>query len=290
MARSGTTPARQAALIAALAALAALTLAPLAMLLLISQKTNGEVYYDFFGLPRDAGLWSFRASWPHVWPYVLNSLIVCGASVLGGLALSSLGGYVFARLDFAGRRPLFVLVLALMMVPGVLTLVPAFLWFKQFPLVGGNDWLGRGGTGFLNSRLALIIPAISGAQVLGIALCRVAVERIPKELFESATLDGATELQAYRHVALPLTLPTLATLAILSFVGVYNEFVWPLVTINDRDLQVFSVGVTRFAAEGNLQYGPMMAGYAIGAVPLIAVFAVGMRYYVAGLTAGAVKG
>ncbi len=280
---------RQSLLVALLVFLAVLTLLPFCMTLLISQKSNAELFSAFWSLPREFRPDYYAEAYRFVSGYILNSLIVGSIAVCGTLVLSSLGGYVFARLEFGGKKLLFTMLLALMMVPGILTLVPAFKWYNQFPFVGGNNWLGYGGKGFLDSRWVLILPVLTGGQVLGIFLCRTFIEQIPASLFEAARIDGASELANYRFIALPLLLPTLAALAIITFVGVYNDYIWPLITISDNRLQVFSVGVTRFGMEGNLEYGPVMAGYLVGSLPLVVLFAVGMRYYVEGLTRGGIK-
>ncbi len=279
----------QALVILALVVLAALTLLPFYMTLLISQKTNGEILNHFWAMPREWHPEYFSRAYQFIHHYILNSVTTGLIAITGSVFLSSLAGYVFARLEFGGKNVLYLLILALMMIPGLLTLVPAFLWYKSFPLVGGNDWLGVGGHGFLDTRWAVIIAAISGGQVFGTFLCRTFFESIPSSLFEAARIDGATEFQCYYRLALPLSLPILATLAIMGFVGVYNDYIWPLVTIGDDKIQLFSVGVTKFGSEGNLDQGPLMAGYLIGAVPLILLFAAGMKYYVEGLTRGAVK-
>ncbi|MFC1736667.1 carbohydrate ABC transporter permease [Candidatus Hydrogenedentota bacterium] len=280
---------RQLILIVVLVLLAALTLLPFSMTVLTSQKTNSEVINRFWSLPEDFHLDYYSEAFTFIHKYILNSLIVCFISVSGVVFLSSLSGYVFARIDFSGKRLLFVLVLALMMIPGLLTLIPAFLWYKEFPLVGSNNWLGAGGHGFLDSRLVMIIPFIAGGQVLGIFLCRTFFETIPDSIFEAARIDGASEFQIYYNIGLPLSLPILATLSIMTFVGCYNDYIWPLVTISDDAIQVFSVGVTKFSGEGNLQPGPTAAGFLVGSIPLIIVFAFGMKYYVEGLTSGAIK-
>ena len=280
---------RQSALIAGLGVLVLLTLLPLFMTLVTSQKSNAEIHSSFWSLPRQIHGAYYADAWQFIWRYILNSLIVGAVAVAGTVLLSSLSGYVFARLEFGGKRLLFVLILSLMMVPGVLTLVPGFLWYKEFPFVGGNNWLGVGGHGFLDTRWVLIIPLVAGGQVMGIFLCRTFFESIPKPLFEAARIDGAGELRAYWHVALPLSLPILATVAIMQFVGAYNSYIWPLVTVSRSELQVFAVGVTKFGMEGNLEYGPVMAGYVVGSLPLVAVFAFGMKYYVEGLTKGGLK-
>ena len=270
--------------------MAGLTLLPFFMTLLMSQKTNGEILNHFWAWPEQLHPEYYGKALAFLGGYIWNTVLVGCGTIVGVVLLSSLSGYVFARIEFRGKKTVFLLILALMMVPGILTLIPAFMWFKEFPFVGGNDWLGQGGTGFLNTRWVLLIPYISGGQVFGIFLCRSFFESLPESLFEAARIDGASEFQLYYRVAMPLCRPILATLAILAFVGAYNDYVWPLVTVSDAAIQTFSVGVTLFAGEGNLEPGETMAGYVLGSLPLIVVFALGMRYYVAGLTQGAIKG
>jgi multiple sugar transport system permease protein len=281
----------QAILMAVLVLLAACTLFPFVMTLLMSQKTNAEIHSRFWSLPGALRPEYYQDALTFIGRYILNSVLIGATAVSLTVFISSLSGYVFARLEFGGKRTLFVMILGVMMIPGILTLIPSFLWYKEFPLVGGNDWLGQGetGRGFLNTWWVLVIPAVTGGQVLGIFLCRTFFEQIPLSLFEAARIDGASEFQAYRMIAMPLSLPILATLAILGFVGQYNDYIWPLLTISDSPKQVFAVGVTKFGMEGNLDYGPVMAGYVIGSIPLVIVFATGMRYYIEGLTKGGLK-
>ncbi|MGF1571950.1 MAG: carbohydrate ABC transporter permease [Sumerlaeia bacterium] len=120
-------------------------------------------------------------------------------------------------------------------------------------------------------------------------LCKTYYETLPESLFEAARLDGASEFRIYRTIALPLSLPILATLSIIQFVGTYNDYIWPLVTISSPNKQVFAVGITSFATEAQLDMAPQMAGYIIGSIPLIILFAFGMKYYVEGITFGALK-
>ncbi|NKB67732.1 MAG: ABC transporter permease subunit [Candidatus Latescibacteria bacterium] len=273
-----------------LALLTGLTLLPFFMTLLMSQKTNGEILNHFWAWPERLRPEYYSKAFAFLGQYIWNTVLVGCGTIVGVVFLSSLSGYVFARIEFRGKQTVFLLILALMMVPGILTLIPAFIWYKEFPLVGGNDWLGQGGTGFLDSRWVLLIPYIAGGQVFGVFLCRSFFAALPESLFEAARIDGASEFQLYYRVALPLCLPILATLSILAFVGAYNDYVWPLVTVSDPGIQTFSVGATLFAGEGNLEPGETLAGYVLGSLPLMLVFACGMKYYVAGLTQGAVKG
>ena len=258
-----------------LAGLLALSLLPFVMMLLLSLKTNADIFTRFWGLPQPARWDFYREAAVALKGYLLNTLIITAVVVPGVLLLSSLSGYALSRLTFRGRDAVFALILALLVVPGVLTLIPTYALVQSM--------------GLLNTRWALILPYLAGGQVLGVVLCRTFFASLPDELFEAMRLDGAGDLQIYRHLALPLSLPTLATIAIMSTLGIYNDYIWPLVTISDSSLQTFTVGVTRFAGEFNLDYGPTLAGYVIGSLPLIALFAVGMRAFVQGVTSGALK-
>lgn len=268
-----------------------LTLLPFYMTILMSQKTSGEIVNSFWAWPEKLHLDYYLDAFKYIFPYVMNSLLVVTVSVVIIVFLSSLGGYVFGRMDFGGKKVLFTLIISLMMIPGILTLIPSFLWMREFPFFGGNNWLGLGGNGLLNNRLVLILPYISGGQIFGIFLCRTFFESLPESLFEAARLDGASELQTYFRIALPLSLPIVATLAIMSFVGIYNDYIWPLVTISSDNLQVFSVGVVNLSGEfQQIRPGVTMAGYLLGSIPLIVLFSFGMKYYIEGLTKGAIKG
>jgi len=258
-----------------LAMLLAVSLLPFVMMLLLSLKTNADIFTRFWGLPQPARWDFYREAAVALKGYLLNTLIVTVVVVPGVLLLSSLSGYALSRLTFRGRDAVFALILALLVVPGILTLIPTYALVQSM--------------GLLNTRWALILPYLAGGQVLGVVLCRTFFASLPDELFEAMRLDGAGDLQIYRYLALPLSLPTLATIAIMSTLGIYNDYIWPLVTISDSSLQTFTVGVTRFAGEFNLDYGPTLAGYVIGSLPLIVLFAVGMRAFVQGVTSGALK-
>ena len=281
----------QSGIAALLLVLAVLTLVPLYMTALTSQKTTGEILLHFWDLPRTLHVDYYVDSARFLAHYILNSIIVAALVVSGVLLLSSLAAYAFARIAFPGKDTLFILILSLIMIPGILTLVPAFQWIKTFPFVGGNSWAGEDGSGFYNTRWALILPAIAGGQVMSIFLLRPFFQSIPTSLFDAARLDGASELRTWWHIALPLSMPIMATVAVLQFAGVYNSYVWPLIVISDDAKQVFAVGVTKLSDQGGItEMGVTMAGYVVGSIPLVAVLVLGMRHFVEGLTHGALKG
>lgn len=277
-------------LIAGLLALTALALVPFAAMVLMSLKSNAQIFAHFWELPSPVRWDFYGKAWQALGGYIFNTLIVAAFTVLGVLTLSSMAGYTFARHRFPGREALYYLILALMMIPGVLTLIPTFALVKALalPAIHLGGWT-VGPFALLNTRWALILPYISGGQILGILLCRGFFQGLPEEMFEAARLDGAGEFEIYRRIALPLSKPILAAVAITTTLGVYNDYIWPLVALTDNNIQTFSVGVTKFAGEYNLDYGPTLAGYALGSLPLLLLFAFGMRPFIQGITAGAIK-
>lgn len=281
----------QSALTAALLTLLALSLVPFVMMLVLSLKSNAQIFTHFWELPNPVRWDFYSKAYAALIGYIANTAVVAVLTVVGVLALSSLSGYTFARHRFPGREVLYYGILSLLMIPGILTLIPAYMLVKTLQVPAftfvGHTW---GPYALINTRWALILPYIAGGQVFGILLCRGFFQSLPEQLFEAARLDGASEWEIYRRIALPLSRPILATIGIMTSLSVYNDYIWPLVVISDNGLQTFSVGVTKFAGEFNLDYGPTLAGYVIGSVPLLLLFAFGMRYFIQGITSGSLKG
>jgi multiple sugar transport system permease protein len=254
-----------------------LSFATIALMVFLSLKDNGQIYGRFWSLPNPVRWENYTDGWRTMHRYVINSLVYSLASVVGVVFLSSLSGYVFARHRFPGKELIYIVILALLMVPGVLTLIPAFVLVRDL--------------GLLNTPWALILPWTAGGQIFGILLCRSYFATLPQELFDAAKVDGASEWELYARIALPLSWPILVTLSIMHLVATYNDFIWPLLTITDPKIQVVTVGLTQFRNEfGTVNWGPRMAAYGVASLPLVILFAFGMRYYVRGLTSGAVKG
>jgi ABC-type glycerol-3-phosphate transport system permease component len=269
--------------------IAVLTLYPFIFMLITSLKSNEQFYQQFWGIAKPLQWANYVQAWEGIRGYVLNSFIVSVTSVVGVLAVASLSAYAFARYRFPGSTVLFYMVIALMMIPGVLTLISSFMWMKQFPFAGGNNWLGNGGTGLLNSHLALILPYISGGQVFTIFVLRSFISGIPEDLFEAARIDGATDWQTFRKLVLPLSMPILGTMAIMNLLSVWNDYVWPLIVLSDDAKRTLTIGLAFFQGMHSTTYGPLMAGYALACLPLLLLFLFTMRYFVEGLTSGALK-
>ena len=266
----------QVLMLTVLLSLLFLTLVPIGLMIVMSLKDNGQIYGRFWALPDPVRWKNYETGVDAMSNYIKNSLMYSSASVLGVVVLSSLSGYVFARHRFPFKDIIYLVILSLLMIPGVLTLIPLFVLVKNL--------------GLINTPWAVILPWTAGGQVLGILLSRTFFATLPQELFESAKLDGASELQLYYLIAVPLSWPIIVTIAIMHLVGTYNDFIWPLLTIHDSNSQVVSVGLTEFTSQfGVVDWGPRMAAYTVATIPLIVLFMVGMRFYIRGLTSGAIK-
>jgi multiple sugar transport system permease protein len=205
-----------------------------------------------------------------------NSMIVTLSITLGVLLTSSLAGYGFAKFRFPGRDIMFVLVLATMMVPFFVVLIPIFFLVRQL--------------GWMDSYLGLIVPNVVTA--FGIFLMRQYMLSLPDELLDAARIDGASELGIYWRIALPLAGPALGALAILAFVYHWNSFLWPLVVIRSRELATIPIGLNslRVYASSPEVINLQMAGAALAIIPVVAVFAVLQRHFVRGIALTGIKG
>lgn len=258
-----------------IAAIVLMALYPFVILLLLSAKSTGQFLSNRWWVTLPLHPENYLAAWNAIDIYIVNTVIVVTVTTIATVFLSSLAGYVLARIQFPGRQAIFYLILALMMIPGVLTLVPLFILVRDLQL--------------LNTLWALILPYIATSQVFGIFVSRAAFESMPAELFESARVDGAGEFTVFWRIALPLARPTMATVAIVTATGVWNDLVWPLVALSDDSKRTITVGLTYFNGQFSSDYGPLFAGYVIAAIPMLLLFAFTSRQFVSGLTSGALK-
>jgi ABC-type glycerol-3-phosphate transport system permease component len=261
--------------IALLGIICFLTIAPLFLALIVSFKSPSQFTRSPFvpGLPLRWANYAF--AWSVVRQFMLNTVYVSGLTVLGVLILGSLAGYSFAVIDYPGRTLLFYVVLALMMVPASLTLVPSFVLVKEL--------------GLMNTHWALILPWISGGQIMAILILRAFFEGLPHELFDACRIDGASDWQIYRRIALPLTRPMLGVVAVLNILGSWNNLIWPALTITNRKLFLLTPGLYSYMQQYYTSYGRVMAGLLLGSLPLIILFAFTSKWFVQGLTSGALK-
>ena len=207
--------------------------------------------------------------------FFLNSVFVTGCVTIAQLITCSMGGYAFARLRFPGRRIIFILFLASMMVPQHVTLIPVFIIIR--------------GLGLYNNLGALIVPYAT--SVFGTFLLKQFFETIPNELEDAAKIDGAGFLQIYWRVMLPLAGPPLATLAILTFNSSWNNFFWPLIFINSSDKMTLPLGMIYLRGQdGVTNSGVLMAAIVLNLVPVLLFFMIFQRRLVEGVTLSGLKG
>lgn len=219
--------------------------------------------------------------------YLKNSLILALGGVVTNLFFGSLAGYAFGQLKFKGKRVIFLVFLASMMIPGIVTMIPTFIVLRSFPMMGGNDLFGQGGLGLINSYWAILLPGAAGA--FSIFFMKQFFEQLPKELGESARIDGASDFKIFWKVYLPLAKPSLTTLGIMTFQAGWNAFMWPMIVLNSDEMKTVQVGLAAFQYNYNTNYGPLMAGTIIATLPVLIIFIFAQRNYVQGIANAGIK-
>ena len=206
-----------------------------------------------------------------------NSLGIALAITLSNLVLASLAGYAFARLRFPGREALFLVVLATLMIPDQLRLVPVYLIFDAVGLTRGpGQYLA-----------VVIVMAVMGANIF---LMRQYFLSIPKDIEEAARIDGAGFFTTFWRVMLPLATPALSAVAILQFQGAWNAFFWPLVLLTEREHVTIPIALTFFRTEFQTNWPPLMAMVVLATIPILILYVFFQRYFVEGIAASGVKG
>ena len=217
-----------------------------------------------------------------------NSLIVSGATTLRNVLISAMAGYAFARLQWRLREVVFMIVLSVMMLPGLIALIPTFLIVKATPFAGGNNWLGQGGTGWLDSYPGLIFPALGGGFY--VFLLRQFFLTLPKELEDAARIDGCSEFGIYWRIILPLSKAVLAVVAIFTFQSSWNDFLWALVIVQSDRMRTVQLGLTLFRSQNRIDWGVLMAGTTIATFPTVLLFLLAQQYFVRGIALTGIKG
>lgn len=220
--------------------------------------------------------------------YFLNTVIYAVAITATNLLFCSMAAYAFARLRFPGRNLLFILVLGTMMIPAQVTMVPVFIMLKRWPLLGGNDLLGMGGHGLLNTYTGLVLPGAVGA--FGIFLLRQFFMTLPRELEDAARIDGCSEAGIYWRIILPLSKPAMATLGIFTFTAAWNEFLWPLLIMSKDSMKTLQVGLQVFQTQYTTAWDLLMAGTVVVTLPVLIIFLFGQRYFTRGIALSGIKG
>ncbi|GAA3634917.1 carbohydrate ABC transporter permease [Microbacterium awajiense] len=265
-------------------------LVPFVWMILTSLKSPGELSQFPPSILPEQWLWSNYAETLQAAPfdiYFRNSLIIATSHTLITIVLGSMAGYALGRIYFRGREIVFLTFVAMLMIPTYTKIVPQFLIVKFMPLFGGNDILGQGGIGWLNSWWALIIPG--GLSAAAIFLFRQFYLSLPYELEEAARLDGLGEFRIYAQIYTPLIKPAIATVGLLTFQESWNNFLWPLLVTRSNDLRVIQVGLAVFQQLDSTQWQLLMAGTTMATVPMVLLFIFAQKYFIQGFTNAGIK-
>ncbi|MGP8034753.1 MAG: carbohydrate ABC transporter permease [Steroidobacteraceae bacterium] len=261
----------------ALIALAAVTLLPLLWMVAVSFMPAGAASaFPPPLLPRHATTANYHLLFAAqgVGRYLGNSLWLASLTTLASLVFNSLAGFAFAKLRFAGREAILRTLLAALVIPSQVAMLPLFLMMK---------WLG-----LVNTYAGVVLPAAAG--IFGVFLVRQYALSIPDELLEAARIDGAGEARIFLRIVLPVLRPILVTLAVLTFLGSWNDFLWPLIVLTDQSMYTLPVALATLSREHVQDSELMMAGAVLTVLPVLLLFLALQRYYIRGILMGSVKG
>ena len=253
------------------------TLFPFYYMLVLATKSNTEIFsYPppvWFGNNFRENLQTLLNALPF-FRNILNSVFVATVSTVLTLFFCSLGGYGFAKYEFKGKEKLFFLMLATMMIPGLLSIIPWFILMSKF------NWL--------NTFYPLIIPGIANA--FGIFLMRQFMEDIPDDIIDSARIDGCGEFEIFIRIILPMSLPALGTLGILTFLGSWNNYMQALLILHDDTLFTIPVALSKLGGKIDQNWGAQMAGTTLAIAPIVIAYVLASKQFISGITEGATKG
>lgn len=272
--------------------IASIMLLPFLWMVSVSLKPAGQVYeYPPKFIPSSFNFENYKTAWyrANFGLYFKNTVIFAVVGTFLTVISCSLGGYTFAKLRFPGKDLLFTVILFSMMLPFSSILIPLFLLIKNFPLVGGNNILGKGGTGLINTFSGLILPGIvSGYYIF---LFKQFFSMLPDDLIHAARVDGCSEFRIFWQIILPLSKPVLATVSIFSFMNRWNSLLWPLVVLTDPQKRTLQVGLAIFQGEQltGAQWNELLAASAIALIPTIVIFVLGQKYFTTGIALTGMK-
>jgi ABC-type glycerol-3-phosphate transport system permease component len=256
-----------------------MTYFPIIFVVSNSLKTGENIFTSgVFSLFTQFDYENYAKAWSGVSGPLVNTVIVAAASIAIGVGAAALGAYAFSQLRFRGKGLLFMAYVALLLIPWTLTLIPLFLTIQRLHLF--NSWW------------ALILPYSATAQPLLVLIFRGFFDQIPRELLESARVDGCSETRVLLKIVAPLTKPILLTGAVLVTINVWGDYLWPSIVIQTPGHTTISAGVEQFVSSFGLNVssgGSVFAAYVIATVPMFALIGLTMRYFVSGLTEGALK-
>ncbi|MBM4412509.1 MAG: carbohydrate ABC transporter permease [Chloroflexi bacterium] len=248
---------------------------PMFLMLVMSVKNKEQIVFEFFTIRPPFHFENYAVAYGFISPFMLNSVWMAVASTVLTVSVTALAGYAFGKLEFPGRNLLFWILFAKMMLPGIMNLIPSFTLAWRL--------------GILDTSWPVILFCAGTSQPFWVFVMRTFVAQQPQELFESMRIDGANEFQIFRYLAVPLLRPMIALMSINVFVSVWNDYIWPLVTIQSFEKRPLTVGLAYLTSAHPGDYGMLTAGYVIAALPLLVLFFISMKQFIEGLTAGAIK-
>jgi multiple sugar transport system permease protein len=261
---------------------AALTLVPMVWLVAAVFKSPADLFsYTFFPPhPSRGNFHDLRANFADLFDkmpfvrYAVNSAFIATTTVIVQLFFASLAGFALAKYEFKGKRPVMILMLATMMIPGQVTMAPLYELIYRMGLV--------------DTYPGVIIPG--AVSVFGIFLFRQSITQVPAELLQAARIDGCSEFRIYWDIVMPVSRPMVGAFCLISFMGTWNSFLWPQILLHNSQRFTLPIGLTQLVSLYQTSYGTLMAGTLLSVLPVIVLFMLLQKEFVAGLTAGAVKG
>jgi ABC-type glycerol-3-phosphate transport system permease component len=282
MTRAGTSRPRRRFRQVAVAAgslIVVMTYFPIIFVVSNSLKTGNNIFTSgVFSLFTQFDYQNYSRAWSGISQPLLNTVIVAAASIVVGVLAAALGAYAFSQLRFRGKNLLFMAYISLLLIPWTLTLIPLFLTIQKLHMF--NTWW------------ALVLPYAATSQPLLVLIFRGFFDQIPRELLEGARIDGCSETKVLLKIVAPLTRPVMLTGAILVAINVWGDYLWPTIVIQDPHRTTISAGLEQFVGSFgvNLSYGgSVFAAYVLATLPMFVLVGFTMRYFVAGLTEGALK-
>jgi len=228
---------------------------------------------------------NYSEAWHYVSQFILNTVIVAVLTMIFSLFFASLAAFVFSRFEFPGKAVFYGMIIVLLMIPGVLNLVPLYSIVNWMGLLEQPlNLLGQ-----INAVLVLVLPAIAGGQVMNVYIMRNNLETLAKDLFDAARIDGASNFQTYRYIAIPLSRPIMGTLSIFALLSQWNNLIWPWVVIRHMEHMTITAGLAKLEGQNLSDYGLQMAGAVIASIPLIVLFFFMMNLFIRGIQSGAIK-
>lgn len=255
------------------------TVYPILFVIITALKSTQEFYTNIWLLPQVYEWANFAKAWTtaHIGEYFINSSIIVSISVVFIVVLGSMAGYSLAKLKIPHAELIMFIILSCTMLPSESVIMPLYIMMSKLKMTG--------------SHISLIIPYIGWGLPITIYIFKGFFKTLPQELLEAARVDGGSELQTFIKITSPLMLPAIATCSIFNFVGIWGELLWATIVLSSNsNLRTIPMGVIAFKSQFSTDWGPLSASICIVLIPLIVVFLFVQKYFIQGLTGGAVKG